>query len=332
MPRPTLSSVARALGVSLMTVSRALRNQPGVSPALRQRVRDTAKEIGYRPDPAIGRLMHHLRHGKEPSALANLCAITDAPENDESAYCVRLRKHAAVRARELGYSFSVFRALPGQGGWPALIRVMESRGVEGVLLLPMVDPVEIPPKPWKSFSVVVATSSIISPRFHEVAPNHAANARLLIEHLAASGFQRLGYVGTTLHSERTRDALPAALAWHHARLGLRCTPLLYSPENPPRLAPWIRRERPDVVIVGHPPDLPRFQAELAGAAPPWALANSRPFCTLAPGLDERADLIGEAAVDLLASLVTRGERGVPRIPISLSISGVWTQPRRPTLG
>ncbi len=326
MPRISLSAVAAELGVSAMTVSRALRGRPGVSEALRARIRATAARLGYRPDPEIGKLMHHLRRGTKAGLRANLCAVTDYPEGAESGYCTRLHRHACERARELGFAFSVLRVKPGRRGWGAAFRAIAARGVEGVLLLPLVEPTALAPEGWERLSVVSATSSVTAPRFHEVAPNHSANARLLIDRLVGRGFQRLGFVGRTSHSRRTRDAFPAALAWHHSQSGLRCAPLLYPSETPPSLRAWLRRERPDMVIVGHPPDLSVFEEDLrlAGMAERRVLANSRPFELSAPGLDERSDLIGSVAIDTLASLVMRGERGIPAVPSSISITGEWS--------
>lgn len=46
----TAKEVARVLGVSTMTVSRALNNRPNVDPETRQRVVETASELGYIPN------------------------------------------------------------------------------------------------------------------------------------------------------------------------------------------------------------------------------------------------------------------------------------------
>jgi LacI family transcriptional regulator len=52
----TLNDLAEALGVSTMTVSRALANQPGVSEATRERVRALASQIGYSGNAAASSL------------------------------------------------------------------------------------------------------------------------------------------------------------------------------------------------------------------------------------------------------------------------------------
>ncbi len=48
--RVTASEVAKVLGISTMTVSRALNNRPNVDAETRERVRETAKQLGYIPN------------------------------------------------------------------------------------------------------------------------------------------------------------------------------------------------------------------------------------------------------------------------------------------
>src|SRR3954470_19210050 len=50
--RVTLSDVAHAAGVSPITVSRALRGERAVDPALVARVQAAVAKLGYVPDPA----------------------------------------------------------------------------------------------------------------------------------------------------------------------------------------------------------------------------------------------------------------------------------------
>lgn len=54
--RTTIEDVADAAGVSVATVSRALRGLPNVAPATRERVTQIAEQLSYRPDPAASRL------------------------------------------------------------------------------------------------------------------------------------------------------------------------------------------------------------------------------------------------------------------------------------
>lgn len=54
--RATIEDVAAAAGVSVATVSRALRGLPNVANSTRQRVEEIAEQLSYRADPAASRL------------------------------------------------------------------------------------------------------------------------------------------------------------------------------------------------------------------------------------------------------------------------------------
>ncbi|MEX1043097.1 MAG: LacI family DNA-binding transcriptional regulator, partial [Acidimicrobiia bacterium] len=56
MARVTIEKVAERAGVSVATVSRALRGLPNVSPKTRERVVSVAAMLNYRPDPNAARL------------------------------------------------------------------------------------------------------------------------------------------------------------------------------------------------------------------------------------------------------------------------------------
>src|SRR6478735_7972254 len=49
MPRPTITDVARAAGVSKGAVSFALNDRPGLAPDTRQRILDVAADLGWTP-------------------------------------------------------------------------------------------------------------------------------------------------------------------------------------------------------------------------------------------------------------------------------------------
>jgi len=74
MPEPnltTLKDIARATGVSIMTVSRVLRGAPKVSAEKRELVLwREARRLDYQPDPHLARMMQVVRGKKETRVRA----------------------------------------------------------------------------------------------------------------------------------------------------------------------------------------------------------------------------------------------------------------------
>jgi LacI family transcriptional regulator len=64
--RPTLKDVAREAGVSIKTVSRALNDEPRISPETRSRVLNVVAALGFRPNT----LARHMRAGGRDRAVA----------------------------------------------------------------------------------------------------------------------------------------------------------------------------------------------------------------------------------------------------------------------
>jgi DNA-binding LacI/PurR family transcriptional regulator len=61
--RPTLATVAEALGVSRMTVSNAFNRPDQLSPELREKVLATAQELGYSGPNPVARTLSRGRTG-----------------------------------------------------------------------------------------------------------------------------------------------------------------------------------------------------------------------------------------------------------------------------
>ena len=77
--RPTLQDIAKLAGVGKATVSLALRNDPKITAATRERVRVAAEQLHYRPDPALARIAaHRWRTREHPSDITVAFITMDA--------------------------------------------------------------------------------------------------------------------------------------------------------------------------------------------------------------------------------------------------------------
>jgi DNA-binding LacI/PurR family transcriptional regulator len=85
----TLKEVAAELGVSMMTISRAINNRPNVDSQTRQRILDTAREMGYTPNHVakslvssktytIGIVIPEISHSFFPEVVRGIEELTNA--------------------------------------------------------------------------------------------------------------------------------------------------------------------------------------------------------------------------------------------------------------
>ncbi len=325
--------VAEIAGVSAMTVSRALRNNPRVVLSERNRIQKIATKLGYLPDPEVAKLMSHLRRRDKAQLVAGLAAITSIPEAIEPPQLSKVREGARRRAEELGYRLELFRITAPESFNRQLERTLVSRGIEGVLLLQMENPAAMErTMDWKKFSVARATPSVSAPDFPQVEANYFYNARLLCAQLAGRGCKRIGFVGSKTFCKRTNEAFTAAAAWEGMAAGeTPVQPLIFETyaEMREKFSAWMKRERPDAVVAHAENLLPAVEAGLAqvsgwsGVLACTSVNAEKPLCA---GIDERHALIGRKAVDVLTGMLNRSEKNVRMLHASTLVDGFWVEP------
>jgi DNA-binding LacI/PurR family transcriptional regulator len=326
-PRVGLREIATAAKVCAMTVSLALRDNPRIPTATRERVKRIAVQLGYRPDPELSRLMNHLRASRTARGHVSVALIDFYPTADhaENIYNRDVRAGALRRAAELGFSATTFPAADYDHNLRNLLNVVRARGMEGVLLMPAVMPLSLDPAVnWSGLSVVATSKSILAPRFHSAVPNQFGNMMRVLDALHAAGSQRVCAVFDELFDERTGHNFTAAVRWHHHdRLMLVVPQGSGADERGKRVADWIATHRPDAIFAQSDAihaALPRLEAarpRLDLRVVSLGAHNSRGF----PYLDECVTLIGSASIDLLAAMMYYHETGIPAHPRTTLIDG-----------
>lgn len=253
----TMQDVALAVGVTKATVSLAMRNHPSIPATTRARVNKAARKLGYRPNPLVSALMsYHLRI-KRSSPRLTLGYVTSHPPEDPwrtyAAY-VRMFKGARERATELGCGLEEF-SLVSDGMTPARMQaILQARGICGVVVAPLPgDRTELA-FDISEFAAVGLGMGISEPAMMRVACDLYQLARLAVHRCAELGYRRIGFAVSAEMSSRLEHRLLAGYRQGLLDLGHRET---VAPLLPPgtatfaaHLAPWCRRQRPDVVIFG----------------------------------------------------------------------------------
>ncbi len=326
--RVSIRDIAKSVGVSIMTVSLSLRKNPKISEATRKRVQQAAAKLGYRPDPEIARLMtrlHNRRHAGDapPMAIVDLSPVRLPPKSDD--YCERARLGATARAESLGYIASHFHRLDYDGDTARLLKVLNYRGIRGVLLLPPVQPIELDPRlNWSPFSVIAATYAITPLHFHRVVPHQFIDMCRLIKQLEAQGCRRIGAVFETNFEERIHYHFTAAITLHnYGQNILRVS----DPKNlrPEQLREWLEFMQPDALVCPFALDLRRVIEAIPNLAIPRPLLVSLGAVKdpTMPYWDERPEDIGADAASLLAGMIQHNETGIPDSPRTSMIHGVF---------
>jgi LacI family transcriptional regulator len=122
-----LADIARNLGLSVTTVSRALGGFDDVAPVTRARVLAEAKRIDYRPNQAARR----LRRGRSEAVAVVLPA---APGQFDDPFFLRILAAIGPRLEAAELDLLVITARPGPDETRAYRYLVEGRRVDGILL------------------------------------------------------------------------------------------------------------------------------------------------------------------------------------------------------
>lgn len=320
---PSLTEIAASAGVSVMSVSYALRGSNHVSTVTRAKIVRIARQMGYQPDPLLTHLMEHLRERRIRRVQANIGVLL--LNNDD--YTHRLLKGIDERSRQLGYSVDKIPVESLVGKPERLTLMLSSRGINGLLLPPCRPPQSLAGLlDWGKFTTVALSYSIIAPHFHRVVPHQFQNSLLVLEKLLECGYQRPAFFVDRSVILRTNRAYIGAMAAFARDAGRPLPPPYVVDEHARGLDAWIRKHRPDVAILAGD-DLiehftrPRSIRDELGKLD-CALMDYQSDSRFA-GIDQHTSLLGATAVDLLVAQLHRGERGIPMAPVVTMVEGTW---------
>ncbi|HEX5790592.1 MAG TPA: LacI family DNA-binding transcriptional regulator [Luteolibacter sp.] len=321
-PIVTMRDVARAAGVAVSTVSKALRNDPSIPESRCRSIRQMAERMGYRPNPMVATLMarmHHHRRRSDPHHLAWLDFWADEPRRRETVNLERILAGARLRAEELGYGVEVYQAGTDARSLERLKRTLSTRGQWGVMVPPVPESAAKLALDLRGLSAVTIGTSLHEP-WHRVSPNHFQGAVLAFERLVQLGFKRPGLVLSPEMHERVNGRWLGAFMACRQRLPEtdRVEPLLVDPRDSKTLERWWKSARPDAVLVAESLDWPMHQGpELA-----WLMLGGEPRDL--GGMDYQLEELGRVAVEVVVAQIHRNERGTPQVPQTVLIDGVWS--------
>jgi LacI family transcriptional regulator, repressor for deo operon, udp, cdd, tsx, nupC, and nupG len=182
--RSTIEHVASAAGVSVATVSRALRGLPNVAGTTRARVEEVAKALNYRPDPAASR----LAAGRSRTIAVVVPVIN-------SWYFSNVVAGAEAVCAEGGYDLLVLTAPNGDVRCKVVTTAATlDRRVDGLIFVEVALPDdEVTDLARRGLGVVTIGQE--TSMFPSLRVDNVAVGRTAVGHLVALGHRRIGIVG-----------------------------------------------------------------------------------------------------------------------------------------
>lgn len=337
----TLQDIAREAGVSLMTVSRCLRDNPRHSIETRRRVRETAERLGYIPNPLISTLMAQLRQrqARADGSVIGLLAYYPREALGGSSTWRRLESGIRERAAQLGFGCDWFamESYPGDRGLGRLRRVFQSRRINALILFPMPGAHYQLPFDPAGFALAALGFSLVSPRIHHVGHAHYAALHEAVERMHHRGYRRIALaLPENFHAQVEHQWL-AALAVHPSRAGQSPAEFAFFSRSNARsddtgerrrFVAWVRRTKPDLIFGLHPCDdwwrenLREFEPRID-----YAALDLSPDMADLGGIDQMSERIGASAVDMVVAQLHRNETGVPPYQKILHPESLWREGR-----
>lgn len=333
-----MSDIARVAGVSKNTVSLALRGDPQIPPSTRERIEGIARDLGYQKNATMAHLMAELRQTKKPQVQATLALLNANTDRDAfrdhptvPAYVAGCRR----RADQLGYTTDEFWLHDPELNGPRLNKILRSRGIRGAIVVGLMRENVLPvgfAETWEEFPVVVTGVRTRGPALSFACTDHHILAMRAYERALALGYRRPALVldeeidglvdgrFSAGVSVAARNRLPSAQTqpFYQVRAAMK---------EPKIFARWFAREKPDVLLTLYnvvqvwlremklnvPDDVGLIQLEWRKSSPEWA------------GMDQHNDVVGEAAVEMLVSMIHRHEIGVPEFPRATLVGSTWKE-------
>ena len=336
MARCTLADIARRVGCSKYTVSLALKGDPEISESTRRRVQTAADALGYQPNALVSQLMAQLRASRTTGFQAKLALLNANRDRDA------LTKHPTIptyvegcesRAARTGYAFDQFWMHDPALKPDRLRRILQSRGIKGLILVGLMDSNQLPPEftpLWESFPTVVTGVRTRNPALSFCCVDHHHLAMRAVERALELGYRRPGLALDDVIDRLIQRRFSAGFQTGQRSLPrTRQLPIFdlqgSGDTEPPGFREWLDRHQPDVVFTLYnrvvrwikatgrrvPQDIGVIQLEWRATRPEIAGMNQHNFA------------VGEAAVDMVISQIHNNETGVHDFPRATLIGATW---------
>lgn len=329
----TQIEIAKRVGCSHATVSRALAGSPLISDATKKEVQRVAEELGYRKNAVVSNLMALLRTGRDPKHHSTIAYLTSFPSEAISGVGPNYEQYylgVKQRAETLGYHLDIiWRNKPGLTR-AKCHKILTTRGIRGLIIAPRERPLGHLSMQWSAFASIALGHAMPNPHLDVAVGDTFSNVNLALRMARKLGYRRIGLL-LTARQHSYFPAAAAAVTLHLESIAPedRVPPFLKLSESDPAgdqaARAWMKRYRPDAIfcagyladalLAGMGLQVPR-DIGLADISMPFAMTSRA-------GIFERTADIGASAVDLVVQHLHNNELGPPLVPRSVCVEGSW---------
>lgn len=297
---------------------------------------DTARRMGWRPNPLASAYMAHLRRSKPLNYQANLAFLISNPESGRlSEQPTHSRSHylgAKERAAQFGYGMEPLWLNEPLLTARRLTGILRSRNIPGVIVPGMVSPEGIlDGLGWRHFTPVALGYTSVVSRFHRVTANTSAGFMVVLENVRRLGYRKIGVVVSRAYDEQVNHGVLFPAYYIRDRWGGDCDMRICDFQGTGEadvaiIQAWLREHRPEIILG----EETTWQAVRRMG---WRVPQDVAFANVdvAPeyphiaGLNQRHELHGAVAVDVLVGQLAQNERGLPEVPRVVLVPGAWSE-------
>jgi len=320
----TMRDVARHLHCDPSTVSRALRHEPTISQSRGEWIRQEAKRLGYRPDPVVSAFTAQVRGYRRRKGLGTIATVSRKRAKPDSCLFRGLQQEAEAH----GYQVDSLAMDEMELKPRVLNRVLRARGIRMLIVLPVDWNTDYSGIDFASLAAARIGPSLKQPRLPMISANHFRNVHLACARLREQGHFRIGLSLSELTDQRLDGQWLGGYLAYCQMAGPRKTPPVFRPEqqNPEQFHQWICKQRLTAVLTPGHYYLRDWLHQAGRDHETWPV-------TLAsltgdqesswPGIDERMEEVGAAAVRTVIARIQRNSTGVPDNSETILIEGRW---------
>lgn len=327
----TMRMIAKEAGVSVSTVSMALRGIGTLSRSRCEQIQALADSMGYRPNPVLSSLA--AKRFSDSAMLRSLpLALVEFPIDGQSGRRATFyREHLIDAASKLGYSLELFS--PEEvGQYGNFLRTLYNRGVAGIVFTGQANAfMEREADEWRHFALVQCARFRGSPLVNCVRPNIFQAVTMAFRELWTRGYRRIGFGfgrhGFQLDDDDARFGAAYAMLCQQAESDR--VPIYQGrfDDDEARIA-WVREYRPEVVIGFSRRDY--YVLRDAG----FAMTRELGFVALSldgakkpeeqiSGMFQQGEEIARECILLLDQLVRHKRQGMSERPLEILVPSRW---------